>query len=75
MDDMLLELVKNVASFDARLNNVDMTLKTVTRDVAELKTMAHQAKGFSTAAKMLYALLGLLAGAGGTNAAQTFFGG
>lgn len=69
-DDIMLELTKSVARMEAKMENVVDTIKTMETEVKELKVMAAQAQGLSHAVKAIWVLLGLILGAGGTEAVQ-----
>lgn len=66
VNEILLDLVKNVSSLTARLESMDECLKTVKGEVSDLKTIANQAQGFSNAAKAMWTMIGLMLGAGGS---------
>ena len=72
VNDTLLELVKTVGTLGAKLEAVETTLCTVQTEVADLKSLAAAFRGST---KALWGLIGLLAGAGGTEAVQAFLAG
>ena len=65
MNEAILELVRSVSALEARTAGIDTTLHTVQQEVQALKTLADKAQGFSLAARAVWAILGLLIGAGG----------
>ena len=69
-DETVLELVRSVASMEARLGAMAESMSAMQAEVAELKGLAAQAQGFSKATRMTWILLGLLLGAGGSEAVQ-----
>ena len=74
MDDVLLELVKNVSHMQAKVDAIESSMQTMQKQVSTLNDYAAQAQGFSNAAKALWTLIGLLLGAGGSEAVQTLLG-
>lgn len=74
MDDVLLELVKNVSHMQAKVDAIESSMQTMQQQVSTLNDYAAQAQGFSNAAKALWTLIGLLLGAGGSEAVQTLLG-
>ena len=69
-DETVLELVRSVASMEARLGAMAESMSAMQSEVAELKGLAAQAQGFTKATRMTWILLGLLLGAGGSEAVQ-----
>ena len=65
LNEAILELVKTVSSLEARMAHIDAALTSLQEEVQALKNIAAQAKGFSIAARAIWAILGLLIGAGG----------
>ena len=74
VNDVLLELVKNVSHMQAKVDAIETSMLTMQTQVGTLNDLASQAQGFSNAAKALWTLIGLLIGAGGSEAVQTLLG-
>ena len=68
VNETLLELVKTVSAMGAKVEAMDESLKTMQSEVSGLKTLAAQAQGFTSAARAMWTLIGLMLGAGGTEA-------
>jgi len=65
-DDTLLELSKGLARMEAKMENVVESMKVMQSEVKELKELSQQAQGATKATKAIWAALGVLLGAGGT---------
>ena len=74
LNDVLLELVKNVSHMQAKVDAIETSMLTMQTQVGALNSLASQAQGFSHAAKALWTLIGLLIGAGGSEVVQTLLG-
>ena len=70
VNETLLELVKTVSAMGAKVEAMDTSLKTMQVEVTDLKTLAAQAQGFTAAARAMWTMIGLLLGAGGSEAVQ-----
>ena len=72
VDKILIELVQKVSALEATISGMQDCIRILQTDIGELKTLASEAKGATSAMKALWVIMGLLLGAGWSEALQAF---